>query len=74
MVGKINSGDLCTVSPMSGLGIMVDDIVLCSVNKKQYLHIVKEITPDGRFLIGNNKGSINGYTRTVYGVLIKVEK
>jgi len=34
--------------------------VLCKVNRKQCLHLVKEIAGH-RFLIGDNRGRINGW-------------
>ena len=73
MKGRIKSGQLCTVSPdVSDLG--VDDIVLCKVKGHEYLHLIKAIQGN-RFLIGNNRGGINGWIghNCVYGKLIKVE-
>lgn len=58
MTGKIESGQLCTVEPTELL--QVGDIVLCRVNGKQYLHLVKAIQGK-RFQIGNNRGRINGW-------------
>lgn len=71
MVGRIDSGQLCTVSPITVDKLKVDDIVLCKVNGVEYLHLVKAIQ-SGRVLIGNNKGHINGWTRTVYGKVINI--
>jgi hypothetical protein len=75
MEGKIESGQLCTVSPVDPSTLKRDDIVLCKVNGFQYLHLVKDVGKDGRFLIGNNKGRINGWisAEDVYGRLVKVE-
>jgi hypothetical protein len=73
MQGKIESGQLCTVSPISG-DIAVGDIVLCKVAGKQYLHLVKAVS-GGRYQIGNNKGHVNGWVgrNCVFGKLVKVE-
>lgn len=73
MRGKIESGQLCTVSPVTG-GIEVGDIVLCKVAGKQYLHLVKAIQGD-RYQIGNNRGHINGWVgrNCIFGKLVKVE-
>ena len=60
MAGKINSGQLCTVVPVNPASLEVGDIVLCKVNGKQYLHLVKAKQGD-RFQIGNNRGHINGW-------------
>src|SRR5215475_11030907 len=72
MSGKIESGQLCTVAPINLEDVRVGDIVLCRVNGTEYLHIVKAMQ-SGRMLIGNNKGRINGWTRNIYGRLVRVE-
>lgn len=73
MVGKIASGQLCTVTPELG-DLAVDDIVLCRVSGNQYLHLIKAIQGE-RFQIGNNRGGINGWItrRQIFGRLIAVE-
>ncbi len=75
MVGKINSGQLCTVEPRKeGEALNPGDIVLCTVNGNQYLHLVKAVRGD-RFQIGNNRGGINGWigANQIYGVCISVK-
>ena len=74
MVGRIASGQLCTVTPVDPDTVKVDDIVLCKVNGHEYLHIVKAIQGQ-RFQIGNNRGLINGWIGRsgLYGVCVKVE-
>ena len=71
MVGKIASGQLCTVAPVGERVLAVGDIVLCRVKGNQYLHIVKAIHGE-RLQIGNNRGGINGWItrRQIYGCLI----
>ena len=73
MVGKIASGDLCTIEPIGDHVLATGDIVLCRVSGNQYLHLVKAIQGD-RYQIGNNRGGINGWvTRDqIYGRLIDV--
>jgi phage repressor protein C with HTH and peptisase S24 domain len=71
MTGRINDGQLVTVSP--NVYPAVGDAVLCKVNGNVYVHLVKAIDSDGRFQIGNNKGHINGWTKTIYGLVTKVE-
>jgi len=73
MVGKIESGQLCTVEPVTGV-LDTGDIVLCKVAGNQYLHLIKAIQGD-RFQIGNNKGHINGWVgrNCIFGKLVKVE-
>ena len=60
MKGRIESGQLCTVSPIDCSNLSVGDIVLCKVRGTEYLHIVKAISGE-RFQIGNNRGGINGW-------------
>jgi hypothetical protein len=74
MTGKIDSGQLCTVVPISGDEVAVGDIVLCKVNGNQYLHLVKA-RQGQRFQIGNNRGRINGWVgpNGIYGKCIRIE-
>lgn len=74
MVGKISSGQLCTVTPVGERVLEVGDIVLCRVKGNQFLHLVKAIQGE-RYQIGNNRGGINGWItrRQVFGWLIAVE-
>jgi phage repressor protein C with HTH and peptisase S24 domain len=67
---RIRSGQLVEVSPASR-SPGPDDIVLCTVHGLQYLHIVKA-AKQGRFLIGNNRGGLNGWTTRIHGVLTAV--
>jgi len=75
MTGKIESGQLCEVAPVFAETILnVGDIVLCKVNGKEYLHIIKDIK-GLNYKIGNNKGRINGWIdgAYIYGKLISVK-
>ena len=75
MVGKIESGQLCTVEPIDNPETLaVGDIVLCKVNGRQYIHLIKAIQGK-RFQIGNNRGRINGWisANSVFGKCIRVE-
>jgi hypothetical protein len=74
MVGKIASGELCTVTPIEEHVLAVGDIVLCRVKGNQFLHLVKAIQGE-RFQIGNNRGGINGWItrRQIFGRLLAVE-
>jgi hypothetical protein len=45
MTGKVNDGQLCTVTPLVGdHELVVGDIVLCRVKGSQYLHLIKATT------------------------------
>jgi hypothetical protein len=74
MKGKIESGQLCTVVPVAPEEINVGDIVLCKVNGREYLHLVKAIQGQ-RFQIGNNRGRINGWitANSIFGKCVMVE-
>lgn len=74
MSGKIESGQLCTVAPFPVGDLKVGDIVLCKVNGREYLHLVKAIQ-GARFQIGNNRGRINGWVsaNSIFGKLVSVE-
>jgi hypothetical protein len=64
----ISSGQEVTVAPIGDHAIQLGDVVLCRVHGQQYLHLVKAIQ-GGRYLIGNNRGRINGWVtrRAIYG-------
>jgi hypothetical protein len=74
MAGKVESGQLCTVEPADPATLRVGDIVLCKVNGREYLHLIKAIQGQ-RFRIGNNRGRINGGVSAgaIFGRCVKVE-
>ncbi len=75
MQGKIESGQLCTVEPISDFeSLQKGDIVLCKVNGNEYLHLIKAIN-GSRFQIGNNRGRINGWigANSIFGKCVKIE-
>lgn len=74
MRGKIESGQLCTVVPVAAEAIAVGDVVLCKVNGREYLHLVKAIQ-GARYQIGNNRGRINGWVsaNAIFGKCVAVE-
>jgi SOS-response transcriptional repressor LexA len=60
MTGKIESGQLCTISPFVEEP-QKGDIVLCKVKGRFCLHIIKAAKGNS-YLIGNNRGHLNGWT------------
>jgi hypothetical protein len=76
MTGRIESGQLVTVSPdVSSLS--VGDVVLCTVRGMHYLHLITGIRDNvgkKQFQISNNHNRVNGWTslEKVYGKLISV--
>lgn len=79
MTGKINSGQLVTVTPVSlKTEIKEGDMVLCKVGGRQYLHLVTAVRKEPkrtRYQISNNKNHVNGWTvrGLVYGKVTAVE-
>jgi hypothetical protein len=74
MSGKIESGNLCTVTPVDPGTLEVGDVVLCKVNGREYLHLVKAVQGE-RFQIGNNRGRVNGWVSAgaIFGRCVAVE-
>lgn len=75
MTGKVNDGDRVTLVPCDSTALAVGDIVLVRVRGTDYLHLIKAIQGE-RFLIGNNRGGINGWVgkHAIYGVATHVER
>jgi len=74
MTGIVNHRQLATVDPVTEeTALSKGDVVLCKVSGRDYLHLVKAIGADGRVQIGNARGKINGWARSVYGILTNVE-
>lgn len=75
MKGRVNDGDVVTVSPCTPEELSVGDVVLVRVKGTDYLHLIKAIDQK-RFLIGNNRGRINGWVghNCIYGIATKVER
>lgn len=71
MVPLIHSGQLHILAPCKIEDIKVGDIVYCKVKGNFYTHLVKAVDLTKGLLIGNNKGRINGWTKQVYGKVIK---
>lgn len=75
MIPIIHSGQRVTLDPT--LEPEVGKAVLCRCKGNQYIHLVKAIKGQGegrRFLIGNNRGSTNGWVSrgAIYGVVTEV--
>ena len=73
MRGKVEDGEVVTVEPLRDRMIAPGDIVLCKVNGRRYLHLIKA-TRGAPFQIGNNRGGINGWVArsAIYGIATKV--
>lgn len=75
MHGRIESGQLVTIAAVSASEVSVHDVVFVEWRGNYLLHLVKEIQ-DGKFLIGNNLGKINGWVESsaIIGKVIAVEE
>jgi hypothetical protein len=60
MRGRIESGQQVTIAPVDPAAVRVDDVVFVAWKGNYLLHLVKEVE-EGRILIGNNLGKINGW-------------
>jgi hypothetical protein len=77
MQPRIESGQLCTVEPLTSPP-EPGDVLLCTVSGRQFLHLctaVKGKADKQQFQISNNKNFVNGWCtiRQIHGRLIKVE-
>lgn len=74
MKGRIDNGDLITVSPDIA-NLEVGDAVLCKVKGSHYVHLIKAIK-DEQYLIGNNRGGTNGWItkNAIFGKVTQVER
>jgi hypothetical protein len=50
----------------------INDVVLTKVSGNWMVHKITKIGSDGRYMISNNRGRENGWTRQVYGRVIAV--
>ncbi len=74
MRGRIESGQLVAIRQARGEEVEVDDAVFVRWKNNYLLHLVKG-KENGRILIGNNLGKINGWIgyEDVIGKVVAVE-
>lgn len=74
---KVKDGALVTLRPVGEdpITAKVGDVVLVKVKGRDYLHLIKA-KRGNQFLIGNNRGRINGWVHSaaVYGVATEIEQ
>ena|SRR5438128_5116829 len=75
MTGRVNDGDHVTVEPLRDREPAVGEVVLVRCRGHEYLHPVKA-RQGSRFLIGNNRGGINGWVtrRQIFGLATHIER
>ena len=71
MTPLIKSGEEHTLTPATIDSVEVGDIVYCKVHGSFYTHLVKAKNLDKGCQIGNNHGHINGWTKNIYGKVVK---
>lgn len=74
MTGKVNDGNLVTLEPCNPDDLKAGAIVLVKVKGRVYLHLIKAVN-GSRFLIGNNRGGINGWVgaNAIFGIATQIE-
>jgi hypothetical protein len=72
MVPLIKSGQEHELSPITWDQAEIGDIVYCKVRGNYYTHLVKAKDLQKGLLIGNNRGNINGWTKMVYGKVVRI--
>lgn len=77
MRGRVESGQLCTVTPVTAdTVISKGDVVYCKVKGRIFLHLVTAVRTNktsNLYQISNNFGHVNGWTShsQIYGKLIE---
>ncbi len=71
MQPKIQSGSVLTFQKTDDY--QKGDVVFCKVGSRHIdAHLITKVAADGRFMISNNHGHDNGWTRKIFGRVIKV--
>lgn len=72
MLPRIASGQHHELTPCKWQDVKIGDVVYCKVKSSFYTHLVHDKCDNRGVLIGNNKGRINGWTKSVYGIVTKI--
>jgi hypothetical protein len=72
MLPILKSRQPVVLEPTDWTKVKEGDIVFCKVKGNYYTHLVKGINEKRGALIGNNRGHLNGWTKQVYGKVIKI--
>lgn len=72
MLPLIKSSQDHRLAPITWDKCKIGDIVFCKVSGRYYTHLVKAINERKGCLIGNNRGYINGWTKSVFGIVKEV--
>ena len=72
MLPILKSKQPVVLEPTDWTKVKTGDIVYVKVHSYYYTHLVKATDLRKGALIGNNKGGINGWSKQVYGKVIKI--
>ena len=72
MTPILYSGQKHILAPANWESVEIGDAVYCKVHGNFYTHLVKAKNEKRGLQIGNNKGHINGWTKQIYGKVIKI--
>lgn len=72
MTPLIKSGQEHILAPIKLEDVKIDDIVFCKVAGHLYTHLVTGLNTKRGVQISNNHGHVNGWTKNVFGKVIKV--
>lgn len=72
MLPLIKSGQKHKLAPTTWEECNINDIVFCKVRGRYITHKVYAIDDKKGLKIGNNRGYINGWTKSVYGKVIEI--
>lgn len=74
MTPILKSRQAVTLQPVNWQDVEPGDIVYCRVRGNFYTHLVKAGDANRGVLIGNNHGHNNGWTKKVFGRVIKIHE
>jgi hypothetical protein len=72
MLPILKSKQSVILEPTEWDKVEVGDIVYVKVHGHFYTHLVKAVDPKKGCLICNNKGRVNGWSKQIYGKVIKI--
>jgi len=72
MLPILKSRQAVILEPTDWTKVKIGDIVFCRVHSHYYTHLVKATDQKRGCLIGNNHGGINGWSKSIYGKVIKI--
>lgn len=72
MVPLLKSGQKHVLEPINIEDVEIGDIVFCKVKGSYFTHLVTAKNETKGVQISNNHGHVNGWTKNVFGKVIKI--